>query len=113
MVAADPLIIVLVLAVVGVDLLAELAVEVVVVVFIAVFTEKSILVLLHARPDLLVDLLGTAELVETLSAGGQLLLPLLIALAAFLLLLALGTLRDVGFRIVLVGVALALICSFV
>lgn len=70
MVAADPLIIVLILAVVGVDLLAEFAVEVVVVVLIAIFAEESVLVLLHPRTDLLVDLLGTAELVETLPAGG-------------------------------------------
>lgn len=69
MVATDPLIIVLILAVVGVDLLAELAVEIVVVVLIAIFAEESVLVLLHPRPDLLVDLLGTAQLVEALPAG--------------------------------------------
>lgn len=69
MIAADPLIIVLILAVVGVDLLAEFAVEVVVVVLIAIFAEESVFVLLHPRTDLLVDLLGTAELVETLPAG--------------------------------------------
>lgn len=109
MVAAYPLIIVLILAVVGVDLLAEFAVEVVVVVLIAIFAEESVLVLLHPRPDLLVDLLGTAQLVEALPAGGQLLLSLLIALAALFLLLALGTLGDVGFLVLFVGFALSFV----
>lgn len=99
MIAADPLIIVLILAVVGIDLLAELAIEVVVVVLIAIFAKKSVLVLLHPGADLLVDLLGAAKFVEALPAGGQLFLALFVALPAFLLLFALGTLGDVGFLV--------------
>jgi hypothetical protein len=72
-VAADPLVVVLVLAVVGVDLLAKFAVEIVEVVLVAGFAEEAVLVVLHARTDLLVDFLGGAHAVETLAAVRHLL----------------------------------------
>lgn len=57
MVAANPLIIIFVLAVDGVDLFAKFAEVVTGVLFITIFAEKSVFVLLDSRADLLVDLL--------------------------------------------------------
>ena len=48
MIAADPLIVVFVLAVIGVYLLTELAIKIVVVVLIAVFAEEAVLVVLNS-----------------------------------------------------------------
>jgi hypothetical protein len=56
-VAADPLVVIVVFFVSGVNLLAEFAEVVVVVAFIASFAEKSVFVLLDFGADLLVNLL--------------------------------------------------------
>ena len=77
MVTADPVVVVLVLACVRVDLLAELTVPAVVVVLVAGAAKEAVLVLLHLRPDLLVDLLAGTQLVEALATRGYLLPPLL------------------------------------
>jgi hypothetical protein len=72
-VAANPLVIVLVLAVVGVDLLTKFAVEIVEVVLVARLAEEAILIVLHTRTNLLVDFFGGAHAVETLAAVRHLL----------------------------------------
>ena len=57
MVTANPLIIILVLSIVGVDLLTELTIQIVIVVVIAILAEEAVLVLLHPRTNLLEYLL--------------------------------------------------------
>lgn len=59
-VAADPLIVVFVLAVIGVYLLTELAIKIVVVVLIAVFAEEAVLVVLNSWPYFFIYFFGGA-----------------------------------------------------
>jgi hypothetical protein len=47
-IAADPFIIILILAIVRVNLFAKLAVEIVVVIFVAVFAEKAVFIVLNS-----------------------------------------------------------------
>lgn len=54
-IASDPLVVIFVFVAVGVDLLAELAVEVVIVVFIAIFAEEAVFVVLYSGPDFFVN----------------------------------------------------------
>ncbi len=60
MIAANPFIIVFVLAVNGVDLFAKLAVKIVVVVIVAAPAKETIFVLFYSRTNLLKDLFGIA-----------------------------------------------------
>ena len=72
-VTADPLVIVFIFAVVGVDLLAKFAVEIVEIVVVAGLTEETVLVVLHTRTDLLVDFLGRTHTVEAFATAWDLL----------------------------------------
>lgn len=79
-VAANPFVIVFIFAIYRVNLLAELAVKVIVVVFVAVFAEKSVFVVLDSRPDLFVYFFGRTLFIEAFSTSRQVLFAFVIAL---------------------------------
>ena len=102
-IAADPFIIVFILAIYRVNLLAELAVKIIVVVFIAVFAEKSVFVVLDSRPNLFVYLFGRTLFIEAFSTSRQVLFTLVIALIVGFWAIFSITLRGLILRLLRLG----------